>query len=74
VSKSVNQYSPAPVVKTKPTRKQTRQADPRNINQKIFEVTMVCFKSGEIQQKLFPQFENVFHVYLMRVLQKYAKN
>ena len=27
----------------------------------------------EIQQKVFPPFDNVFHGYLMRGLQKYAK-
>ena len=32
------------------------------------------FLSGEIAQKAFPAFDNIFHVYLMRGFQKYGRN
>ena len=34
----------------------------------------VCFWSGEIGQKVFSAFDNIFHVYLMRGFQKYERN
>ena len=36
------------------------------------DVYTVCFQSDKIQQKVFTPFDNVFHVYLMRGLQKYV--
>ena len=34
----------------------------------------VCFYSGEIGQKVFLAFDNIFHVYLMKGFQKYERN
>ena len=34
----------------------------------------VCFQSSEIAQKVFPAFDNIFNVYLMRGFQNYEIN
>ena len=34
----------------------------------------VCFYRGEIQQKVFPIFDSIFHAYLTRELQKIARD
>ena len=39
-----------------------------------YKLATVCFQSGVIPQKVFIAFGNVSHVYLIRGLQKYAKN
>ena len=37
-------------------------------------IQQVCLQSCEIQQKVFPIFDSIFHVSLTRRLQKYARN
>ena len=34
----------------------------------------VCLQSGEIPQKVFPTFDDVYHVYLIKELQKSTRN
>ena len=43
------------------------------INFKLLHFT-VCFQSVEMQQKSFATFDIIFHVNLMRELQRYARN